>query len=145
MKTLEEILKEALTAVDDSYGSPNVSQLTKYLQISGVTVDIDKAPQLHIWIDVDETEKLLIENSALNIIPYYKDTKEALSNNINVVHTSQLVFLSFAYNRRLFVHCGGEQHEIVLGECAGTKKSIKVEDNLLEMLLTGGFSWYKPR
>lgn len=73
----------------------------------------------------------------------YKSTMEALGKN-EILHTTQLEFLSFKYAERLFVRISNdEMHEITLGACEGTDREIREAHNLRHMLLAGAFDYYK--
>lgn len=61
------------------------------------------------------------------------------------INTQNLVFCDMKiitkYGYRLFIHPQvGEPFEITLGKCANTKREIKPETNLLNLLLSGEFN-----
>lgn len=71
----------------------------------------------------------------------FVETFNALGKE-NVLHTTQLHFLSFNYAERLFVSIDGVNHEITLGECDGTSREIKKGHNLERLLIAGEFDWF---
>lgn len=75
----------------------------------------------------------------------YYDTKDAIDNadEDTVVHSSQLIFLSFSIAHRLFVHHDGQIHEITLGKCIGTNREIRANHCIYKLLLHGEFDWFR--
>ena len=76
------------------------------------------------------------------ILATYNATDYEAKTSQNIVHTTQLACCSFKYDRRIFIHYGGEVHEITLGDCEGTKKRIDRSTDILDMLLSGEFDWF---
>lgn len=82
-------------------------------------------------------------NDDFMCITNYKETLEELGKR-NILHTTQLEFLSFKYAERLFVRINdNEMHEITLGKCDGIDREIREAHNLRHMLLSGAFDYYK--
>ena len=81
--------------------------------------------------------------AVLGLCTTYKETEDAISQNKDVVCTTQTHFLSFKYAERLFVHVNGEKHEITLGNCEGTTREIKISHNLERLLFAGEFDWFE--
>lgn len=92
---------------------------------------------MHIWLDMDGACCL-----TENLYSTYRDTKNALKRNEDIIHTTQTHFCHFCYERRIFVHVYGEVHEIKIGETEGTNKKIRQAHNIEKMLLAGTFEWY---
>ena len=74
----------------------------------------------------------------------YCEVLEDVKEGYDGINTQNLVFCDIKiitkYGYRLFIHPQvGEPFEITLGKCAGTKREIKPETNILHLLLSGEF------
>lgn len=90
--------------------------------------------EFHVWFYSQEI-KYDGYDDALRILKLIKYPK---------IHTQNLVFCDMKiitkYGYRLFIHPQvGEPFEITLGKCANTKREIKPETNILNLLLSGEF------
>ena len=77
--------------------------------------------------------------------PSYSDVVERLKYGFETINTLHIVFCDMKiitkYGYRLFIHpTVGEPFEITLGKCANTKREIKPETNILNLLLSGEFN-----
>lgn len=89
--------------------------------------------EIHIWLDDAYSEKSCLKT--------YFATERAIEYDYDVIHTTQISFCSFRYNRRIFIHVNGNIHEIIVGDCDGTTREIKEFHNLEKMLISGEFNW----
>ena len=109
-------------------------ELTEFLE-KEEEMTVDK--EIHVWLE---------NNYTFDILTDFKSTNNAISNDIDIVHTTQTHFLSWEYNRRLFVHVTKDDlkgHEITLGKCEGTNREIRRGHNIEKMLLSGEFDWFE--
>lgn len=103
-----------------------------------------KKKEIHLWLSSMITT--FYTDEFVNCYTSYIETEQAIySPNIDIIHTTQLSFLSFRYAERLFVHVGKEVHEITLGECEGTDREIREEHSLDKMLINGVFDWFNRK
>lgn len=101
-------------------------------------IEVPKIKEFHVWLD-----RLGIPDIETSVYITNIGTKYALEVEESIIHTTQTSFLrtSILDDYRLFVHKGGKQIEITLGECQGTDRIIKVGDNLEKLVLGGEFSF----
>lgn len=101
-------------------------------------IDSTNGKELHIVLnDVEYLNGYFVYSG-------YFHTLEAIKSNEDVIYTSELLFCSFEWNRRIFVHYNGEIHEITLGKCEGTNRELKQSHVLYKLLLNGEFDWFQP-
>lgn len=101
-------------------------------------IEAPKIKEFHVWLDT-----LGIPDIEKDVYYTYMGAEYALEGKESIIHTTQTSFLrtSILDDYRLFVHKGGKQIEITLGDCQGTDRIIKAGDNLEKLVLGGEFSF----
>lgn len=111
---------------------------------------MNKIKEYHLHLDnscIDYYEGVTYNDEFLYYT--YKETAQAIQamfkgeDETDVVHSTQMWFLNFMIAERLFVHVNGEEHEITLGECEGTSRYIRKENDLPRLLMCGEFDWFQ--
>ena len=75
----------------------------------------------------------------------FYETNDAIRHGDDkmVVHSTQVIFLSFSNANRLFVHYSGLVYEITLNDCVGTNREIRENHCIYKLLLNGEFDWFR--
>lgn len=104
---------------------------------------MEKIKEYHLYLDgscIDYYEGVTYSDEILYFT--YKETAQLIfEDKFDVVHSTQMCFLSFMIAERLFVHVNGEEHEITLGKCEGTSRYIRKENDLPYLIMAGEFDW----
>ena len=95
--------------------------------------------EIHIWMDKVGFNEF--ENIAY-LCTTYIETVIMLRDDQKIIHTTQTHFCQFKYGK-IYVHEGGNIHEITVGKCEGTNREIREGHNIEKMLLSGEFSWFR--
>lgn len=83
-----------------------------------------------------------LDNVPEGCLTTYCATEKAIEDDFDVVHTTITHFCSWRYERKVFIHVNGTQHEITMGDCEGTNRHIREGHNLEKLLITGEFDWF---
>lgn len=96
--------------------------------------------ELHLLMDEWSVRAYTSANETVHTT--YLETKKAVCSQTPLIFTTIPHFLNWDYATRLFVHFNGEQHEITIGECEGTKRVICDNHNIEKLLLACEFDWW---
>ena len=92
--------------------------------------------EFHVWFN---------PNFRTHMWERYGDVVRLIQSGKDRIDTQNIIFadlrLITEHGYRLFIHPQiGEPFEITLGKCANTKREIKPETNILNLLLSGEFN-----
>lgn len=79
-----------------------------------------------------------------DIMHRYADVEQALRDGKECVRTTQVIFADLKYITEYgyeitIMDCDGMGFDVRIGDCPRTRRQIKPDDNLLELILSGEF------
>lgn len=83
-----------------------------------------------------------LDNVPSGCLVTYCETEKAIEDDVDEIHTTLTYICSWRYCRRIFIHVNGVKHEITMGKCEGTDRTIREGHNLERLLITGEFDWF---
>lgn len=100
-----------------------------------------KPKEIHFYIDVKE--ETIPDNILSDVLINYADTKNAIRNKQEIIHTTDISHLSFCLIDKgydIYVHCNGRTLKMYPGMDSVGGKDIRRAHDIRKMLVGGYFN-----